>query len=215
MFGSPAVSLGCSFLAGTSRAFNRMTDDARSRLDAVTERGSGGRSAVEFLAASGAFVFHGTSEADLAELLPRQATSYDERTDKDVPQGDPAVCATPIADVALFRALVNPQSVASHVHLYACHFHVRANGSIQFEASVDAIEWASRPESVGWVYVLDRSAFSPYSRMEVRSARPVRPLLGVRVTGDDLPRGIVVIPLPLHGRRNADRPTSSEGFRRP
>jgi hypothetical protein len=171
----------------------KMTDTAQTRLRAVLESGVAGRTALKYLGETGAFVFHGSPD-HLSLLRPRQARTYDVDTIRGRAHGPRGVSASMFPDVAIYRALLNPK-VAPRVRLYLSEIDVDRVGCPRFAASLDAVLWATRPETVGWVHVLDRSAFRPFSRIEVRADHPVRPLAAICVSGLDMPHGIVVLPV--------------------
>ena len=61
---------------------------------------------------SGNFVFHG-SPVMIESLTPRQAYKSNKETGMMDADGNPAVFATPFAEVAIFRSLINGDYVAS------------------------------------------------------------------------------------------------------
>jgi hypothetical protein len=170
-----------------------MTSLAITRLAAVKDRGVSGRAALMFLADTGEFLFHGSPDR-LPILRPRQARTYDVDRVRGHPHGPRGVSASAFPEVAIYRALLNPK-IAADVRLYMSEIDVDGRGQPRFSASLDAILWATRSETTGWVHVLDRSTFRDYSRIEGRSSRIVRPLLAIQVCGLDMPLGIVVLPV--------------------
>ena len=167
-----------------------------TQIRTVQETGIAGRVALEFLAATNAVAFHGTDAANLRMLHPRQALLYDERARKRVPSGNPAVHATTNVDLAIFFALTRLGDVRNRLPQYVWGFDVRGD-TIKLYASIAVIDEASDPGRSAWVYVLDRRKFRSRDVAVLTSARPVSPLLAVRVTGIDFPTGILVEPRDL------------------
>lgn len=58
---------------------------------------------------TGNHVFHGSPDGNIEVLEPRQAIHYPNlpKSAEYILDGDPAVSATPYADIATFRALIN------------------------------------------------------------------------------------------------------------
>jgi hypothetical protein len=159
-----------------------------------------------FLADTGEFLFHGSPE-NLSILRPRQAHTYDTDRVRGRAHGPRGVSASAFPEVAIYRALLNPK-IATDVRLYMSEIDVDGRGQPRFSASLDAILWATRPETTGWVHILDRSDFRKYSRIEARSLRAVRPLLAIQVSGLDMPLGIVVLPVLKREPQEGQRATS-------
>lgn len=144
----------------------------------------------------GAYVFHGSARPDIAELEPRQARQYVAETGRHVPDGPPAVAASPYAEIAIFRALVQ----TGHSGFGADHKDHEGNALAQprlsFRASQDALDDAA--SAVGHVYVFDRAGFvprpgAPETSMDWRRESPVRPVRVIRVTAEDLPEEIQIM----------------------
>ena len=129
---------------------------------------------------SGQYVFHGSARS-IETLEPRQGRDFSERTGRMEPDGAPAVAATEHADVAIFRALVNPEQFPGSG--YGSGFGV-ADGKHHFEATQEVLDGIK--DKAGYVHVLLKRGFQPV-RGEWRAEEPVRPESIVRVTADDLP----------------------------
>jgi hypothetical protein len=146
-----------------------------------------GRALLSALERSGQFLFHGSPLGGLRELEPRQAQT--EGADGAMgDDGAPAVCLTPFADVAVFRAVVNRQNAPSG---YRSEFSATADahGQTRLRFSMSAgTEAHVREAGAGTVYVFAREGFQPFSPMEFRAHVPVRPIADVPVTSSDLPR---------------------------
>ncbi|MFA4954398.1 MAG: hypothetical protein WC641_03745 [Patescibacteria group bacterium] len=140
------------------------------------------------LEASGQYVFHGSMTPEIDELETRQPYTWISKKEK-VPHGQPAVVATPYADIAIFRALVFMDST---------QFGVDDHG-LNFAATQKALDHAK--DKVGYVYALPRSGFKPLegdeSSMDWRSPKNERPLRAVKVSFQDLPENIKLLPSSL------------------
>lgn len=135
------------------------------------------------LEATGLYVFHGSSNPDIAKLEPRQAEDW--KTGERVEHGEPAVCATPFADLAIFRAMVNTG--------WSSFGTTDDEDGIYCAATDKAMETAKKAK--GYVYVMAKSDFEVFEggSMEVRSHSTVKPNRVVEVAFDDLPPGIRVL----------------------
>jgi hypothetical protein len=167
-----------------------------TRIRTVQDTGIAGRVALAFLAATNAVVFHGTDAADLRILQPQRPLLYDERVHAMVPRGRRAVHGSTNVDLAIFFALTRLRDVRDRLSQYMWGFHVSAD-RIKFSASIAVIDEATDANRVAWVYVLERRYFQQRDAAVLTSARAVRPLLAVRVTGVDFPAGVVVEPRDL------------------
>ena len=144
----------------------------------------------------GTHVFHGSANEELQELKPYQATYVNEEGEI-IPDGEPAVAATPYIQIAVFRALVNKQTLPFP---HSSGFDAYQDGTTSFKVDSEKTLNEARSGKEGCVYVLEKKKFTPYSRdaqadedsMEWRSSRPVKPVGILRVTSDDLPESIVI-----------------------
>lgn len=146
-----------------------------------------GRTKLLSLEKEGKYVFHGSSHA-LEILEPRQAHTYDENTDQMMKDGDPAVFATPYADVAIFRALIRSENVVGDSEN---KFGMKDDGTLHFTASRHLIDAAINKKAK--IYVLDKTGFSEPQGTDVRIEQAVKPLMVIDVTADDLPKDITVV----------------------
>lgn len=178
-----------------------------TRIRILRETGIEGRVALEFLAASDEVLFHGSSRAKLALLLPQQAKVFRRTTGRTVNHGPPAVHATPNVDLAIFYALIGLEDVRDGFSFYVSGFDI-VDGQVRLAASCDVIENASSPSRSGWVYVVAKGLFESKNEAVATSTQPVIPLARVRVSGLDLPTGICVEPLPLRRADVGPRTTS-------
>lgn len=110
---------------------------------------------------AGKHVFHGSPEANLEILEPRQATfvPHDEKPTEITPDGEPAVSATSYADIATFRAIVNPKNIPIR---HSSQFGVR-EGETYFGVSTNEVLDHAKNKK-GYVYVFDKNDFKPFQR---------------------------------------------------
>lgn len=148
------------------------------------------------LEASGNHVFHGSDNGNIETMEPRQGTHVVDTSNPEessILDGNPAVAATPHAELAIFRAIINGRNIPfPHV----TGFGTTKNGEKHFSISDEKILEAVKDKK-GYVYVFDKKDFKPYDRnipenprpqsMEWRSDQPVKPLDVIEVTSDDLP----------------------------
>ncbi len=128
----------------------------------------------------GRYVFHGsTSSIDCLE--PRQAYNNNEK------DGLPAVFATPFADVAIYRSLINGNNLKEPS---TNEFGFTEKG-IYFKTSKNLIDFAK--DLTAKVYVLDREKFKDFEGSQCRSEEPVTPMEMIEVTVKDLPSNIEII----------------------
>lgn len=139
---------------------------------------------------TGLFLFHGTPDS-IGELEPRQPHTIEKG--KRVPHGDPSVCVTPYADIAIFRALVN-KKLAQDYNLSSLNssFGTSEAGVFFTIKTEEALQYARQPDHAGYVLVCSRDGFQPFSPSEWRSSSAVQPVVTVRVTGADLPEEVEV-----------------------
>lgn len=135
---------------------------------------------------TGKYVFHGSPE-NLKILEPRQAKDYNKDSGKMENHGSPAVCATPYADVAIFRALINAKDVSGE----SFSSFGKNDKDLQFSATQNLLD--SAKQKIGKVYVLDKSQFGESEGMECRSADTIVPIAIFNVRAEDLPENIKVI----------------------
>ena len=140
------------------------------------------------LQAESRYVFHG-SPVLLEELTPRQPTITNMETGKQEGHGDPCVAATPLAEIAIFRAIVNP--VNFPFRGYGSSFGVGPDGNPRFSVTEKVLR--NLAGKIGYVYVFERQGFSQFSEMEYRSAKAVKPIMAVAVSAEDLPENIEVM----------------------
>lgn len=132
------------------------------------------------------YVFHGSP--DIIDVLkPRQAFNRSEKTGQMEKDGEPAVFATPYADVAIFRALVNAKDVVGES---TSQFDIDGD-ELHFSATKNLLDQAKKKN--GRVYVLDKQKFQNFEGMQCRSEESNDPIEIIEVTVDDLPQNIETI----------------------
>lgn len=155
--------------------------DATQLLQDIREGTLQGREALEKLAATKQFVFHG-SKQKLNALEPRQAYS------DNAPDGAPAVFAAGEHAVALavFMALRGPgKSGFSTQSAHDGFFDLRADQAV--------IDHMRSQNAVGYVHVLSKHEFTRDTHHQWRSPEVVRPIIVVPVTARDLPEAIATL----------------------
>lgn len=134
----------------------------------------------------GEYVFHGSPET-ISILEPKQAFNRNDETGNMEKDGEPAVFATPYADVAIFRALINAKDVTGES---TSRFGVDED-RLHFSATRNLLEAAKK--KTGKVYVLDKQKFQSFEGMQCRSTEINKPLEIIEVRIDDLPQNIKII----------------------
>lgn len=136
---------------------------------------------------AGEYMFHGSPTPDIPEIEPRQA--HEVKSGQRTKHGEPAISATPFADIAIFRAVVS-RGLTGFGEL---------NGTLDFRATRGALDFAK--QRTGYVYVLRKDEFNPFNgTMEYRTLQAQKPLQVIKVYFDDLPENINIIE-PLPGTR--------------
>lgn len=151
--------------------------ESASELISRIERGElSGRKAIEALAATRQFVFHGSKDR-IEELEPRQALN------EGLPDGLPAVFAASddAYDLAIFMALVGPGGRTA--------FSTQGvrDGHFDFQADAAALQYAQSPGTEGFVHVLPKNEFVRDTEFQYRCDHSIKPRLIVRVSSADIP----------------------------
>lgn len=142
---------------------------------------------------AGEHLFHGSPDGTLEILEPRQSTHTPDlsKPEDTILDGEPAVSATPYADIATFRSLINHKNIPFD---HSSGFVMNARGEKNFQVSSPEVLETIKDKK-GFVYVFDRNEFRPFSRngeakesnMEWRAYTPVKPVDVVEVDHEDLP----------------------------
>jgi len=136
----------------------------------------------------GKFVFHGSPDS-IEILEPKQPLIFNKQSKAREKHGEPCVAATPYADIAIFRAVVNPRNFPEKG--YASSFGVNKDNTARLCATKQVLE--NIKDKKGFVYVLDKSSFEKFSDMEWRSEQIIKPNEVILITADDLPSNIQLI----------------------
>ena len=158
-------------------------DIAKSRE--IKQFGEGRRKLLA-LEKEGKYVFHGSPNVVIT-LEPRQGYDLNKETGKMEKDGEPAVFATPYADMAIFRALINTNDVSEES---TSNFGIN-EGQLHFSATKNLLDQAK--QKTGRVYVLDKQKFQDFEGMQCRSDKSISPIEIIEVTTDDLPQNIETI----------------------
>jgi hypothetical protein len=114
----------------------------------------------------------------------------DDTSGEMIPHGDPAVCATPFADIAIFRSIINRKNLPEkHGSRFGGSIEGTKSLRLYFEVT-ETIDEQIRNNSEhlkGRVYFFDKNDFNYFSPIEVRANKLVKPLGVVLVNIDDLP----------------------------
>jgi hypothetical protein len=134
----------------------------------------------------GKYVFHGSP--DIIDVLkPRQAFNRRKKTGQMKKDGEPAIFATPYADVAIFKALINTKDAIGES---TSQFGIDGN-ELHFSATKNLLNQAKK--KIGRVYILDKKLFQNFEGMQCRSDESINPIEVIEVTVDDLPQNIETI----------------------
>ena len=134
----------------------------------------------------GTYVFHGSPDI-IKTLIPRQAYNKNEKTEEMEIDGKSAVCATPYADIAIFRALINSKDFTEES---TSSFGIE-NMQLYFSATKNLLDRAKN--KIGYVYILDKQTFKKFNGIECRSSKSNNPIEIIEVCFDDLPQNIEIV----------------------
>jgi hypothetical protein len=137
------------------------------------------------LEATGKYVFHGSGH-EIEEFEPRQAYNY--REGKHVPDGEPAIYASPSVNYAWFMAVVN------EVNCPNGHWSGAGTrtGTLRFRATQATLNQL-KSESKGYVYVFNKEDFFKRDAHEYYSLEKRAPIKRIEVTFKDFPAPIDVM----------------------
>lgn len=139
------------------------------------------------LEAEGRWVFHGSGSKIDGGLEPRQAYNHPNNSgESGVPDGEPAVFATPVADVAIFMSIINKHNAPKG----ARSGFGNTDGDFEFRATKDTMDQIHN--AIGYVYVFDKTNFTPRSKTESLSYEVAEPVEVITVTKKDLPKNIII-----------------------
>lgn len=134
---------------------------------------------------TGEYVFHG-SPFKLETLEPRQAHNHEKREDGEydpVPDGMPAVFASPFADTAIFMAIVNRKNAPLGSR---SGFSSNDRNNFEFRATKETFDQIGVDAS-GYVYVFNKDDFEERNHNESVAYKTVTPSRIIEVRKEDLP----------------------------
>lgn len=135
------------------------------------------------------FLFHG-SPYKVSVLKPNQPVNFDIKKGKNILHGKLSVAATPYADIAIFRAVVNKKNFPLQNKGYASQFGLDKDTKKLYLATTSRV-LDSMSKQKGYVYIFSKNQFSKHSLWEWRSPEKVKPLKVVRVGVSDLNKSII------------------------
>jgi hypothetical protein len=128
------------------------------------------------------WVFHG-SPTKLEKLTPRQAYTYpDKSRETKIADGEPAVFASPIADIAIFMAVVNGKNAPKGSR---SGFGASGEDQFKYRATKETLDQLHNVK--GYVFVFNKDKFTPRSQTESCAYSEVIPDEIIEVTENDLP----------------------------
>jgi len=136
---------------------------------------------------TGNYVFHG-SPSTLDFLSPHQAEGENMKTGEMEKDGSPAICASDLAEQAIFRALIHEKCSSKDSRT---GFGTDEADDLHFWTTQNLIDIAKN--STGKVYVIEKNQFNKFKGHEWRSNQPIIPEVVIEVTFDDLPKDIKII----------------------
>lgn len=142
-----------------------------------------GRRKLLALEKEGKYVFHGSPDV-VVTLEPRQGYDLNKETGEMEKDGEPAIFATPYADVAIFRALINASGVSGESK---SSFGINGE-QLHFSATKNLLDQAK--SKIGRVYILDKQKFQNFEGMQCRSDKSISPIGVIEVSVDDLSQNI-------------------------
>ncbi len=133
----------------------------------------------------GIYLFHG-SPFLVDNLEPRQSDIFNKKALKNIKHGKPCISATPFAEIAIFRSLINIKNCKG-----SSAFKLNKKNNPEFSTTKENLEQIN--EKIGYVYIFKKNDFSKFSDMEWRIDEKIKPTEVVMVTKKDLPNNIDLI----------------------
>lgn len=127
-------------------------------------------------------MFHG-SGLKLDKLEPRQAFNFQDG--QRIPDGLPAVFASPFADYAIFMALINRENMPKGYRSGVSY----SNKELRFRATKDTLKQFTGDLS-GYVYVFDKNDFQKRSKDQWVAYKEVSPISTIVVHLSDFTKDI-------------------------
>lgn len=145
---------------------------------------------LENLEKTGRYVFHG-SPFKIDKFEPRQALNSIKKENgeyEEMPDGEPAVFASPFAKTAIFLAILNKKNMPQGSY---SSFHASSRTmNIEFETTQETMDQMSE-ETSGYVYVFEKEKFKEINFNESISYEEVEPTMYIQVTKKDLPEFVI------------------------
>ncbi len=154
-------------------------------MESFEQKNFSAKEELQSLEKTGEYVFHG-SPLRLEVLEPRQANNHLKKEDGEyepIPDGKPAVFASPFADTAIFMAVVNRSNAPLGSR---SGFSVDDNGNFEFRATKETIGQIQE-SAKGYVYVFDKDKFELRNHNESVAYESVVPVRIIEVGKNDLP----------------------------
>ena len=131
------------------------------------------------------YVFHG-SENIIKIFEPRQALTI--VNGKQVPDGEPAIFASPFVDYAIFMAIINktncPKSFWSEC--------IWGDKKLKFTTTKETLEQLNE-NSKGYIYVFNKNDFKKIRPNEWVSYKKVKPIKRIKVNWSDFTKEVEII----------------------
>lgn len=137
-----------------------------------------GREKLFELEKNGSVLFHGSGDI-IENFEPRQAFDYVDG--KQIPDGPPAVFATPFLDCAIFKALISKKNFPKGSY---SAWSAKPEGGFIFKASKETIK-GLRNEMIAYVYIFSKNEFQKKSGIDWVSYDIVRPIRAFIVRRSD------------------------------
>jgi len=135
---------------------------------------------------TGEFVFHGSPfKSEILE--PKQAYNHEKNEQgeyEDIPDGRPAVFASPSAGAAIFMAVVNHTNAP--LGSWAGFTYNNEKGHFGFRATKETMNQVGE-QAVGYVYVFEKNKFVVGEANEPVAYEAVSPFKVIEVRKEDLP----------------------------
>lgn len=162
------------------------TKKFRSSRDYVKYKFMSPKEILYELEKEGKYVFHG-SEHKLEFLEPRQAYTIIKK--KKVKDDVPAIHASPVADIAIFMALINKKNCPKG---FRSGFDYNSQDKkIVFTATQKTLDQLKNAK--GFVHVFDSNSFKTRNTIESISYNMVKSIRTIEVNEGDLPKDIEII----------------------
>lgn len=131
------------------------------------------------------WVFHG-SPIRISTLEPKQAYNYPNTNSSDkIPDGEPAVFASPKSDIAIFMAILNGKNAPKGLRTG----YGKRDDTIEYRATSETIEQIH--DAIGYIYVFPKERFQQKSELEYCCFEEIEPTQIIEVTEKDLPEIII------------------------